>query len=166
MINPKTAIYLSLAGLVLIGGFLFQDRFSKQATLEAAIDLSTVTSVTINDRTFSVEEAVSEEQKRRGLGGRESLAEDTGMLFVFSSADQPYFWMDKMEFSIDIIWIYDQKIIGINRNLPVPNAGTPTLDLPTYPAPALVDHVLEVNAGAAAEFKVGDAVKIERSSSI
>ncbi|MEK7516788.1 MAG: DUF192 domain-containing protein [Patescibacteria group bacterium] len=84
----------------------------------------------------------------RGLSGRDILPEGRGMLFRFSRAEVRTFWMKDMRFPIDIIWIRDGVVIGIDANVPAPAAGeSPTQR--TSPEP--VDAVLEVPAGFAAE---------------
>ena len=51
---------------------------------------------------------------------------------------------------IDIIWISDNKVIGIEYNVPPPNDDT----LIKYHAPRAVDAVLELGAGHAAQLQI------------
>lgn len=66
-----------------------------------------VPTVTINGKKFSVEIADDETKRGLGLGRRESLCKECGMLFLFPEAGNHSFWMKEMKFSIDIIWIAD-----------------------------------------------------------
>jgi len=118
--------------------------------------------VKIGDTHISVEVMRSAEQKAKGLSGRTSLAENAGMLFVFSPKQKVSFWMIDMHFPIDIIWIADGKIIGIEKNAPAPEKGTPNDKLPLYYSPSEIDHVLEVNSGFSEKhsIKTGDSIKI------
>ncbi len=78
-----------------------------------------------------------------GLGGRASLAEDHGMLFVFTKEDRHAFWMKGMQFSLDIIWLDAQgKIVTIEQNL---TPCTPDA-CPSYAPSDKSLYVLEVNA--------------------
>ena len=43
----------------------------------------------------------------KGLSGRDNLADDEGMFFVFEKSDIYPFWMKDMKFAIDIIWIME-----------------------------------------------------------
>lgn len=57
------------------------------------------------------------ESRAQGLSGRESLAEDEGMLFVFDKPSQNNFWMQGMNFAIDMIWINESlEIIYIKKD--------------------------------------------------
>lgn len=65
-----------------------------------------------------VEIAESEEALTRGLSGRESLPEGTGLLFVFPTDDYWGIWMKDMRFAIDVLWIdKNARIIDIEKTL-------------------------------------------------
>lgn len=53
----------------------------------------------------------------RGLGGRDGLKENEGMLFVFNKPDVYKFWMKDMKFSIDIVWIQDERVVAIKKSV-------------------------------------------------
>ena len=114
--------------------------------------------ITIGKNVFTVEMATTTLEEARGLSFRTSLAEGTGMLFTFSPSIQN-FWMKDMNFSIDIIWIANGKIVGFAQNAK-PEPGVPLWELTIYTSPAGVDRVLEVNAGTVAKdnIQVGDPV--------
>ena len=70
------------------------------------------------DCDFRLEKADTNEQRIRGLSGRESLAEKEGMLFEFPAPSQECIWMKDMKFSIDIIWLNEEKeIIKIEEDV-------------------------------------------------
>jgi uncharacterized membrane protein (UPF0127 family) len=53
-----------------------------------------------------------------GLSGRRSLAEDSGMLFVFEKEGRYGFWMKGMRLPLDIIWLNkDKQVIYVKRDL-------------------------------------------------
>ena len=66
--------------------------------------------VSIDNRTFSVEVATSSAQQQQGLSGRNSLATDKGMLFIFKTPNKYAFWMKDMKFPLDMVFIKDNKI--------------------------------------------------------
>ena len=98
--------------------------------------------VIINGSIVHVEIADTDALREQGLSDRTSLAENTGMLFVFDQPVVPGFWMKDMHFPLDIIWISaDSTIEGVEKNL-----SPDTYPKPFAPA-APVKYVLEVNAG-------------------
>jgi len=114
--------------------------------------------VAIGDHVFKVEIASTNTQRRLGLGGRDSLANDSGMLFVFDQNFYHSFWMKDMRFNLDIIWINeDMEIVHIERNLSpdtYPQSFTSTL-------PAR--YVLELNGGSYLKYSIhlGQTVKFK-----
>lgn len=61
--------------------------------------------VEIHGRVFWLEPALDEPTRMKGLGGRESLEPDGGMLFVFRQPQPLYFVMRDCEIDIDIAFI-------------------------------------------------------------
>ncbi|MBU4141500.1 DUF192 domain-containing protein, partial [Patescibacteria group bacterium] len=61
--------------------------------------------IKIGGKIIKVEIADMPEKQAKGLSGRKFLAENHGMLFVFTSPDHYSFWMKDMNFSLDFIWI-------------------------------------------------------------
>ena len=53
---------------------------------------ATVT-VTIKDEAFTLDVAADEASRTLGLGGRETIPADGGMIFIFPRAEQQRFWM-------------------------------------------------------------------------
>lgn len=112
--------------------------------------------VKIAGQDIKVELAKTIEVQQLGLSGREKLAENAGMLFVFDKIGKYYFWMKDMKFPIDMIWIDENmKVIFIKKDAkstsPLQNFG-PDIDS---------KYVLEVNANFSEKnnLKVGDEVK-------
>ncbi len=117
--------------------------------------------VTIGDTSFLVEVADTPASQRQGLSGRESLAEGTGMLFVFDKERHLTFWMKEMNFPLDMVWIDAScTVVDISRDVPIPEPGQTLADLPTYGPETPARYVLEINAGASADagFGPGDSV--------
>jgi len=121
-----------------------------------------LTEAVINDTNFKVEVADTQAKRSRGLGGRESLASDSGMLFIFQKVDKYPFWMKGLKFPLDFIWIKDDKVVDILQNIPQPQPGQKDEELSIYTSTVPIDKVLEVNAGTVErlDIKVGDIVKI------
>ncbi|MBI4157467.1 DUF192 domain-containing protein [Candidatus Woesebacteria bacterium] len=118
--------------------------------------------VTIGTTKVSVEIADDETERKKGLGGRESIGQNEGMLFVFpQKTSSLVFWMKEMGFPIDIIWIDENKIVKIDKNVQ-PEPGVSDNNLKRYYPETPVNFVLEVNGGFADKNKInlGDTVQI------
>jgi len=115
--------------------------------------------IKIGQTEIVVDVAKSNEERARGLSNVESLDKNKGMLFVFDGNSRPVFWMKDTKIALDIIWIEDDKIVSIDKNVQ-PEPNTPDNKLKRYYAPTNVDYVLEVNAGFSEEndIKVGQSL--------
>lgn len=102
--------------------------------------------VRIGEMTVHVTIARTVQEQERGLGGRQGLQPDEGMLFVFDEPAGPRpFWMKDMRFAIDIIWLAaDGTVTDIAQSVQ-PDSFPAVLDS-RRPA----QDVLEVSAGFAA----------------
>ena len=81
-------------------------------------------------------------EQARGLSGRASLPENSGMLFSYSTDTRPAFWMKEMNFPIDIIWLdKDWRVVGFEKNV------SPSTFPQTFSPSSPIRYVLEVNAG-------------------
>ena len=120
--------------------------------------------VRISALAINAEQARTAEEKAQGLSGRESLAGDAGMLFVYEEARQPAFYMRDMRLPLDFIWISAAGIVvDLTEDVPPPAPGTSVSDLPLYRPTTPIRYVLEVNAGVVrdAGVTVGDTVRFE-----
>lgn len=121
--------------------------------------------VTVGSKSVQVEIANNESLRKKGLGGRSSLPQDSGMLFVFDTKNTtPTFWMKDMLIPLDFIWISGTKIVKIDRNIAIPSANTPDAKLDKIRPNQPVGYVLEVNSGFADSnnIKVGDSVDLSK----
>lgn len=150
-----------------------QTATNESPTTEATRDVQSSPTVTVapsglpvievshGDGVLHLEVAATLEARRVGLGGRETLAEDGGMLFDLGETRVPSFGMRDMLFALDFIWITeDQRVQGIIADVqPVGIGQPPGAYVPTEP----VRYVLEVNAGTAARLGIepGDQLEFE-----
>lgn len=113
--------------------------------------------ISVAGNNFLVEIADTPQERARGLSGRESLAENEGMLFVFDEPEKYVFVMAGMQFPIDIIWINGNEVVGFEKNVqPAPSKSSGS-----YPSP-VVDKVLEVSAGTVDRLNIqsGDTINL------
>lgn len=118
--------------------------------------------VTLNDQSYVVELANTDNTRALGLMYREQMAADEGMLFIFPDTQRRAFWMKNTLIPLDILY-FDQnrKLVSISENTP-PCKNT-TTRCPNYPSAKPAKYVLEINAGLSQKhgFKVGDVLIIE-----
>lgn len=105
---------------------------------------------------YSVELAQSVDELRTGLMDRESLDENSGMLFDLGAfKENVSMWMKNTKIALDMLFIdEDGMIYWIYENA---EPESTKLIIPPYPAHA----VLEINGGDAAKknIRIGDVVK-------
>ena len=100
--------------------------------------------------------ATSTDDQEKGLGNRESIPKDRGMLFAFPDAGNRGFWMQDMIFPIDMVWINEDKTVaGIISN--IATSTYPDIYLPLVP----VMYVLELNAGTAENFGIATGTLLQ-----
>jgi hypothetical protein len=100
--------------------------------------------ICFKDTCVSVEIADNEISRSQGLMFRESLAQDSGMLFIFPSEDIYSFWMKNTKIDLDMIWLNkDLQVVEIKSFVPVCERP----DCPSYIPRFKAKFVLEVNAG-------------------
>ena len=92
-------------------------------------------------KNFALELADTPDEQVQGLSDRSSLAQDTGMLFVFYQSAIQCFWMKDMHMNIDMVWLDEKgKVLHIESDV------SPK----TYPKQFCPDepskYVLETNA--------------------
>jgi uncharacterized membrane protein (UPF0127 family) len=105
-------------------------------------------------RSFSVELAVTDEERAKGLMNREQVPDGYGMLFDFKQEQQVSMWMKNTLVSLDMIFIRDDgRIARIAERTEVKSEKIISSGAP-------VRAVLEVVAGTAKKFgiAVGDKV--------
>ncbi len=108
------------------------------------------TDVSLEDATIRVDIVDTPELRARGLSGRELLADDEGMLFVFPEEAAHSFWMKDMLIPIDIVWLSaDKKVVHIVE------AATPASYPAVFAPPTSARYVLEVSALWARRHGVG-----------
>lgn len=142
-------IYIIIAGLglILVVFYLTLGRSRPSA----------IKTIKVGAADVNVEIADTLAAQQRGLSGRASLAPDAGMLFVYQDKAIRYFWMPDMRFSLDVLWVADGRVVGIQENIP---PFTPAGEITRFQSNAPVDMVLEMNAGWIARngVKIGEAV--------
>jgi len=108
----------------------------------------------------AVEVAADDDTRTQGLMFRDHLADDRGMIFLFTQTGEYPFWMKNTLIPLDMIWIDDgRRIVHVAHDVP-PCKADPC---ESYPPNAPARYVLEVAAGVAAKHKLkdGDTLRFE-----
>lgn len=112
--------------------------------------------VSIGGHKFSSEIAQSSNEREKGLGNKKSLCADCAMLFIFPQKGEYSFWMKDMKFNLDIIWLYEEKVAYIAKNVSYkdPYSINPGVE---------ADKVLEINAGLSDKYgiSIGDKMEVK-----
>lgn len=144
---------------LLIVSIPFIQNYAKNRTLPFISGKSAT--VTIKEQTFNITVADDQKKKEQGLAEKDSLEENEGMLFPFDKDDYYFFWMKKVKFPLDIIYINDNKIVTIIKNAEPQDASVASP--PVYKSEEPADTVLEIKGGLSDKynFQIGDEIKIE-----
>ncbi len=115
--------------------------------------------LTINDNVLRVKVVKSEKAMIKGLSGKKLLPEDQGMLFVYQDYALRNFHMKDMNFPIDIIWLKDNQIVGIEHEVPILVGNVVT----KIASREEVNMVLEVNSKwtQTHNLKIGDIISLD-----
>ena len=101
-----------------------------------------------NNTTISLEIADTDEEKTRGLMGRQNLPEKRGMIFIFKPERKVTFWMKDTLISLDMIFINKGKVVKIVKN------ALPNQTIVLYSSDTEVSEVIEVNGGFADKYMI------------
>ena len=125
--------------------------------IENVEDPASIREMSLKGHAFVLEIAATPAERARGLMNRESLAQDSGMLFVFSAESPLNFWMKNTLIPLDILYMdSDGVVVDIQTMIPQPSVSDS--ELREYPSAAPAQYALEINAGLAGSlgFAVGD----------
>jgi len=171
MINPKIVKYVFgffAVSIVILGLVTKPNNESSEAITPPQSENHYTQKLQINNAIINIEVADRPEKQSQGLSNRPSMKRDEGMLFIFENYNAPSFWMKDMLFPLDFIWIKDDRVVEIHKNISQPKPNTPDSQLELISPKEPVNYVLEVNAGFVERnrIEVGDKVEINNSNNI
>jgi uncharacterized membrane protein (UPF0127 family) len=108
--------------------------------------------VKLHGHRYTVELALNDEQRMRGLMFRTHMNPDRGMLFVHDAQEPLAYWMKNTKIALDIFY-FDSKrrLVSVSRNTPPCDLGDAC---PPYRSEGPALYVLELNAGIADRLQV------------
>ena len=104
---------------------------------------------------LNLEVADTDAKREQGLSGRSKLPDNQGMLFSFEQPSFQSFWMKDMSFSLDFLWLDENKeIVDLTQNV------APETYPGTFSPKKPVKYVVEVGAGyvEANSLKIGETL--------
>jgi len=119
-----------------------------------------VAEISVGGSSILVEFARTPEEREQGLSGRKSLCWNCGLIFIFDQPGIYSFWMRRMYFDIDILWISGEEVVEITFGAKKPLKEDFEYPKERYFNRVPADKVLEVNAGWVEKngIRVGDRV--------
>lgn len=118
-------------------------------------------SIVVGESEIQVDLAIQPGEQQLGLGYRNGLGADHGMLFLGQSSTPKSFWMKGMRFCLDIIWIEDGEIVGAAESVCPDPEGTADADRARFSSGEPVTHVLEMPAGWLQENGYGPGTPVD-----
>ncbi len=151
--QPKYLHYIFITAIFLVVLRVLLGMFFDQGDVGSRMTQAQWMSVQINQKQMRIEVVSTANDIKQGLGDRDQIPLDQGMLFVFAAPSPYAFWMRHMRFPIDIVWLRDGKIVDIAYDMQPPRWfwSIPA----TYKPKAEADMVLEVVAGQAEVYGLG-----------
>jgi len=104
---------------------------------------------------LDIEIADTDYDVQTGLMYRNSMKENRGMLFVFPSMQERFFYMKNTRIALDLIYLDEKKtIVSFQEN-------AKPLDEASLPSQVPAQYVLEINAGLAEKWllEIGDRIE-------
>lgn len=115
--------------------------------------------VEIGGHRFNVEIANDDAERARGLMFRDSMPEDSGMLFIHETQEPLAYWMKNTRIPLDILYFDDaRKLVSQQRDVPPCTLGD---SCPSYPSHVPARYVLELNAGLAEKLQLRDGAEMQ-----
>lgn len=159
--NAKTKLARRLP-LVLIVAFIFLLCFFSVLLLTTRIqsgqNLETKQTcvIEVDTECIELEYVVTAKDKETGLAKYDSMTSTQGMVFVYDVPGKACMWMKGMNFSIDIVWLDNDKRV-INTATNVSPDTYPRSFCSTQPA----QYVIELAAGVADQAKLKPGQQID-----
>ncbi|MFC4451479.1 DUF192 domain-containing protein [Halorussus aquaticus] len=140
------------------------DREGSSTTPPTTTDVERVVNATFvvedgENVNVSLRVANEPEERQSGLMHRESLANNSGMVFVYEDAQQVSFWMKNTLIPLDMIFVAPNgTVLNVQHASPQPNASTDELE--RYPSDGQTKYVVELPRGFANRTGVGPGTKL------
>ena len=114
--------------------------------------------IELGDKKYQVVYALNAKDRQQGLSDRQTIGAE-GMAFVFPQPQQSQFWMYKMNFPLDFVWVNGDTVVDTHANIAEPaTAGTVIRVMPHEP----FDMVIEFPSGTIDREKIVIGTPVRR----
>ena len=108
--------------------------------------------VELKGKRFAVEIADDAAERERGLMFRDTLAADSGMIFIHDYEEPLAYWMKNTRIPLDILYFdHARKLVSAQQRVPPCSLGD---QCPPFASTGPALYVLELNAGVAESLDV------------
>ncbi len=135
---------IAILVLIVIGVYAITFALVKSVAT-APVPHEKTKSAIIAGKNFTIDIADTPELQEKGLGGKDSIGENYGMLFPFQIPQKYGFWMKDMKIPIDIVWLDSSCTVVFVKENAKPE-DYPEVYYPNSPA----QYVLEIAPGESA----------------
>jgi uncharacterized membrane protein (UPF0127 family) len=136
----RVGVVLLLVVLVVVVAYVYQGK-----TIACALELPAEG----GKQCIQLERVDTPKARERGLGGRDSMPRNHGMLFVFQQDGAYCFWMKDTRFSLDMVWLDgDGRVVYVKHNV------TPDTYPQSFCPNKKARYVIELNAGTARDIGI------------
>jgi uncharacterized membrane protein (UPF0127 family) len=149
-LRPTLSALVALLLFALASALAFSATFATEPLAVRKADGETVP--------FTVELAISSDQRAQGLMNRKEMAADHGMLFDFGMTRRVAMWMKNTYLPLDMLFIRQDGTIARIADNTVPQSET------IIDSGEPVHFVLELNAGTAAKLGIAPGDKVESAT--
>lgn len=111
---------------------------------------------TINNKKYTLEVARTEEERRKGLGGRSALGKNSGMIFLYDQADYIQFWMKNTLIPLQILFVNKCEIVDIQEMTVEKDPANPQT---IYKSKVAADKAIELNIKSVPENIIGQRIE-------
>jgi len=137
--------------------FAFQPLKSNSETLQT----NNNDYIFINNKKIILSVADTPSKRIQGLMHINEIPENKGMVFLFKKPESKAFWMKNMKISIDMLFIYKNKLVKIYKSVPVCSENP----CPVYDSNYKIDSVVELKQGTCDKYNIniGDKIRYSRN---
>lgn len=109
-----------------------------------AVRPKTNNEVTVGNTRIKVNVASTPQKRAQGLSGTKSLKPYDGMIFLFDAPGTYPFWMKDMNYDLDFIFINNDSVVGLKKNVPSPHNNNGEI---AVVKPPTITALIEVPSG-------------------
>lgn len=112
--------------------------------------------VTLEGKKYYLETASNQEERSKGLSGREKMAANRGMIFYYNESRRLSFWMKDTLIPLQIIFINGCEIVDIQEMAVEDNIANPEK---IYYSSKPADKAIELNDKSISDSLIGQKIK-------